>query len=89
MKFANVLMDESTQSAEPKNLVPLTIGAKKLVLVGDQKQLDPVVLNERAKNHGLGLSLFEKFISVGIEPVYLGLQHNASCASRIVFKNAL
>ncbi|OHT12774.1 hypothetical protein TRFO_17226 [Tritrichomonas foetus] len=41
--FKTVIVDESTQSIESSMLIPLIHGATKLVLVGDQKQLSPVI----------------------------------------------
>ena len=42
-----VLVDESTQATEPEVLVPLVMGAKQLVLVGDHCQLGPVIMNRK------------------------------------------
>ena len=47
-KFRTVLIDESTQSAEPECLIPLVLGCKQVVLVGDHQQLGPVVMSKRA-----------------------------------------
>ncbi|CAD7949862.1 unnamed protein product, partial [Amoebophrya sp. A25] len=41
--FENVLVDESTQSLEPSTLIAMGRGCRKLVLVGDHKQLPPTV----------------------------------------------
>ena len=40
-------MDESTQSAEPESLIPLVMGAKQVVLVGDHCQLGPVIMSRQ------------------------------------------
>ena len=42
-----VLVDESTQATEPEVLVPLVMGAKQAVLVGDHCQLGPVIMNRK------------------------------------------
>ncbi|KAI1495028.1 P-loop containing nucleoside triphosphate hydrolase protein [Biscogniauxia mediterranea] len=60
MKFRNVLIDESTQSAEPECMIPLVLGCKQVVLVGDHKQLGPVIMNKKAAKAGLNQSLFER-----------------------------
>ncbi|EMC99325.1 hypothetical protein BAUCODRAFT_399389 [Baudoinia panamericana UAMH 10762] len=44
-KFRTVLIDESTQSAEPECMIPLVLGCKQVVLVGDHQQLGPVIMN--------------------------------------------
>jgi superfamily I DNA and/or RNA helicase len=51
--FPAVLIDETAQSTEPSTLVPLTLGCRQLVLVGDHKQLRPTVLSELAAERGL------------------------------------
>ena len=46
---AQVLVDESTQATEPEALIPLSLGAKQVVLVGDHCQLGPVVMNKKVR----------------------------------------
>ena len=46
---AQVLVDESTQATEPECLIPLSLGVKQVVLVGDHCQLGPVVMNKQAR----------------------------------------
>jgi len=48
---------------EPECLVPLVSfkDAQQVVLIGDHKQLQPIVFNTVAKNLGLGKSLFERY----------------------------
>jgi hypothetical protein len=45
LRFERVLIDEATQCTEPASLVPLCRGARRLVLVGDHKQLPPTVMS--------------------------------------------
>lgn len=45
--FAQLLVDESTQATEPETLMPLVLGAKQVVLVGDHCQLGPVIMNKK------------------------------------------
>ncbi|KAG0419777.1 Regulator of nonsense transcripts 1 like protein, partial [Dictyocoela roeselum] len=45
IEFQNVLIDEAVQCIEPATVIPLTYGCKRLILVGDHKQLGPVILN--------------------------------------------
>ena len=46
---AQVLVDESTQATEPECLIPLSLGVKQVVLVGDHCQLGPIVMNKQAR----------------------------------------
>ena len=58
--FSYVLIDEAAQALEPETLLPLIHQAQMTVLIGDDKQLGPVVHSKDAKNEGLGMSLFER-----------------------------
>lgn len=75
MKFRNVLIDESTQSAEPECMIPLVLGCKQVVLVGDHKQLGPVIMNKKAAKAGLNQSLFERLVKLNFVPVRLNVQY--------------
>ncbi|CAI5794117.1 Senataxin [Podarcis lilfordi] len=55
-----VIVDEAAQSCEMESLIPLTHGCKKLVLVGDPKQLPPTVRSMKAEEYGYGQSLMER-----------------------------
>ncbi|KAJ5511802.1 hypothetical protein N7453_003905 [Penicillium expansum] len=63
-KFRTVLIDESTQSAEPE-----------FVLVGDHQQLGPVIMNKKAAKAGLNQSLFERLVILGCSPIRLNVQY--------------
>eukprot|EP00898_Chlorokybus_atmophyticus_P007745 jgi/Chlat1/7972/Chrsp69S00590 len=75
LKFKQVLIDESTQATEPECLIPLVMGAKHVVLVGDHCQLGPVVMCKKAARAGLAQSLFERLVLLGVRPVRLQLQY--------------
>ena len=75
MKFRNVLIDESTQSAEPECMIPLVLGCKQVVLVGDHRQLGPVIMNKKAAKAGLNQSLFERLVNNGRHPAMLNTQY--------------
>ncbi|KAI9594599.1 RNA helicase-domain-containing protein [Syncephalis fuscata] len=53
IRFRTVLIDEATQSAEPECMIPLVLGVKQAVLVGDHQQLGPVIMNKKAAKAGL------------------------------------
>lgn len=60
-----VLIDESTQATEPECLLPLVLGAKQVIFVGDHCQLGPVIMCKKAARAGLSQSLFERLIMLG------------------------
>ena len=74
-KFRTVLVDESTQSAEPECMIPLVLGCKQVVLVGDHQQLGPVIMNKKAAKAGLNQSLFERLVVLGCPPIRLQVQY--------------
>lgn len=74
-RFPLVLIDEATQATEPATLVPIVRGAQRLVLVGDHHQLPPTVVSREALDRGLGRSLFERLVAIGIEPLLLDTQY--------------
>ncbi|EFA84419.1 helicase [Heterostelium album PN500] len=75
LKFPYVLIDESTQASEPECLIPLMLGAKQVVLVGDHCQLGPVLLAKKVIEAGLSQSLFERLINLGHHPFRLTTQY--------------
>uniref|UniRef100_A0A6G1SGJ9 DNA helicase n=1 Tax=Aceria tosichella TaxID=561515 RepID=A0A6G1SGJ9_9ACAR len=74
-KFQSVLIDESMQATEPECMVPIVLGAKQLILVGDHCQLGPVVMCKEAAKAGLSQSLFERLVLLGIRPLRLEVQY--------------
>lgn len=76
IQFANVLVDEAAQVTEPLTLVPLSRkGMQQVTLVGDHRQLPPVVICREAEVEGLGVPLFERLVGRGISPMMLGVQY--------------
>ena len=54
-------------------MVPVVLGAKQVILVGDHCQLGPVVMCKKAAAAGLSQSLFERLVRIlipeeGLEP---------------------
>ncbi|KAG2302149.1 hypothetical protein Bca52824_030800 [Brassica carinata] len=74
-RFRQVLIDESTQATEPESLIPTVLGVKQVVLVGDHCQLGPVIMCKKAACAGLGQSLFECLLLLGIKPIRLQVQY--------------
>lgn len=62
-QVTQVIIDECGMSAEPDCLIALTSFPRieQVVLIGDHKQLQPIVLNYDARRLGLGKSLFERY----------------------------
>jgi senataxin len=73
--FPTVIIDEAGQTTEPSTLLPLRFGCRKLVLVGDPRQLPPTVLSRRAEQAGLNRSLFERLERGNHEVVMLSIQY--------------
>ena len=47
---------------EPETLIPIVSSqAQQVVLIGDHKQLQPIVKNKVARTLGLSTSMFERF----------------------------
>ncbi|KAJ1807679.1 ATP-dependent RNA helicase, partial [Coemansia sp. RSA 2598] len=74
-QFKTVLVDESTQASEPECLIPLVMGARQVVLIGDHQQLGPVVVSKTAASAGLSQSLFERLVFLGLRPHRLVVQY--------------
>ena len=74
-RFPLVLLDEATQATEPASLIPLTKGARHVVLVGDHHQLPPTVISRRAEKEGLACSLFERLVALGAPSTMLTTQY--------------
>ena len=73
--FNTVLIDEVSQTTEPESLVPLVHGAERVVLVGDHKQLAPVIISLPVKKAGMERSVFERLVRQGETPVLLDTQY--------------
>ena len=64
MKFETVIIDEATQASEADALISITKGCRKVVMVGDDKQLGVAVHMMLLKASNLELSLFERLLSL-------------------------
>lgn len=73
--FNTVLIDEAAQCTEPALLPALCHGCERLILIGDQNQLPPVVSSPVALDNGLGVSLFSRLVAGGLRPSLLNEQY--------------
>ncbi|KNE56553.1 hypothetical protein AMAG_17933 [Allomyces macrogynus ATCC 38327] len=65
-------------------MIPIVLGAKQIVLVGDHQQLGPVVMSKHAARAGFTQSLFERLVLLGIRPIRLQIfmaANNAEAAA--------
>lgn len=65
-----ILIDECAMATEPQAMIPFICNKspEKIVLLGDHKQLRPIVITERVKKLGMGESLFERYYTRNILP---------------------
>ncbi|XP_035517753.1 helicase with zinc finger domain 2-like [Morone saxatilis] len=72
-----ILIDECAMATEPQALIPLVSNKpEKIVLIGDHKQLRPIVKNARVKKLGMAKSLFERYYTMrGKRTVMLDTQY--------------
>jgi regulator of nonsense transcripts 1 len=75
LRFRQLLIDESTQAMEAECIIPISLGVKQLVLVGDHCQLGPVVMCKQVAKAGLTQSLFERLVVLGVRPIRLQVQY--------------
>ncbi|XP_063044371.1 3'-5' exoribonuclease HELZ2-like [Engraulis encrasicolus] len=63
MDFCQILIDECAMATEPEAFIPLVSHSpKKIVLLGDHKQLRPIVECAAVKEMGMKQSLFERYM---------------------------
>lgn len=75
LRFKTILIDEASQAVEPETMVPIVHGAERVIIVGDHRQLDPVVLSRRCRNHGYMKTLMDRLIDLDFSPVILDTQY--------------
>ncbi|KAL5022258.1 hypothetical protein ScPMuIL_001413 [Solemya velum] len=64
-KVFQCIIDESAMCTEPQTLAPIVATkAKQVVLIGDHKQLQPIIMNTDAAKIGLNISLFERYADI-------------------------
>ncbi|CAC5367079.1 unnamed protein product [Mytilus coruscus] len=61
-QVAQVIIDECGMCSEPESMVPIiATHATQVVLIGDHKQLRPIIISREASELGLEKSLFERY----------------------------
>ncbi|MHA1550715.1 MAG: AAA domain-containing protein [Candidatus Heimdallarchaeaceae archaeon] len=77
-----IIIDEASQMTEPTVLSALMEGDR-FILVGDHKQLPPVVQSQKAQTEGLSVSLFERLARLYPESIHL-LTHQFRMNEKLV-----
>lgn len=72
--FIYSLIDEASQTLETTSLAAVRSTSQKLVLIGDQKQLGPVIQNNQVREAGIK-SLFERMIQNNAPLCFLDTQY--------------
>ncbi|OII74527.1 RNA helicase [Cryptosporidium ubiquitum] len=75
LSFDTVIIDEASQGVELSTLIPLKLGCKRLILVGDPKQLPATVLSRRAIERKYDISLFQRLQMSGHQVIMLSVQY--------------
>ena len=68
------IIDECAMATEPECMVAIR-RASNVVLIGDDKQLQPVLHNNEAKKMGMSTSLFERYVRAHLKPHMLRIQY--------------
>ncbi|XP_067293584.1 3'-5' exoribonuclease HELZ2-like [Pseudorasbora parva] len=67
MDFRQILIDECAMATEPEAFIPLVShNPQKIVLLGDHKQIRPIVQCALVKKMGMQQSLFERYMDLAI-----------------------
>uniref|UniRef100_A0A8C7KD26 Helicase with zinc finger domain 2 n=1 Tax=Oncorhynchus kisutch TaxID=8019 RepID=A0A8C7KD26_ONCKI len=71
-----ILIDECAMATEPQALIPLVSNKpEKIVLLGDHKQLRPIIKNELVRKLGMSKSMFERYFERRSQTVMLDTQY--------------
>ncbi|ORY32931.1 P-loop containing nucleoside triphosphate hydrolase protein [Naematelia encephala] len=62
LDFPMVFLDEASMATEPLSMVPFMKGSSHVAIIGDHKQLPPVIISPEGQAGGLAISLFERLI---------------------------
>ncbi|XP_062868583.1 3'-5' exoribonuclease HELZ2-like [Trichomycterus rosablanca] len=73
MDFRQIIIDECAMATEPEAFIPLVShNPEQIVLLGDHKQIRPIVSCARVKELGMEMSLFERYMA---QAVMLDMQY--------------
>ena len=70
-KISYLIVDEACQSTEPACLVPFTWNPKRVILVGDHRQLPATTLSNNAIPTNFARSMFERLVDGHVIPMML------------------
>ena len=86
MLFMQLIIDECAMSTEPQSMVPIVANqAQQVVLIGDHKQLRPIIKCQPAAELGLDQSLFERlFLKFPAYTVFLSTQYRMVRTPRVL-----
>lgn len=73
-QFEYLIIDEACQSTEPSTLIPFSLAPKRVILVGDQKQLPATTFSGNSEKTGYCRSLFERLLDSGFDKTMLTIQ---------------
>lgn len=80
------IIDECGMCIEAETLCGmLGSGAEQVVLIGDHKQLQPVIQCDKAKDLGLGISMFERYSE---QALMLEIQYRMVSAKQIIRRDS-
>ena len=92
--FPVVIFDESGQCLDPDLLIGLTHNAQQAILVGDHRQLGPIVVSRAAAKARYDMPLMQRLVLLGVKPAVLRTQYRMHPAisvfpSRVFYHNFL
>ncbi|XP_037433145.1 probable helicase MAGATAMA 3 [Triticum dicoccoides] len=73
--FELLVVDEAAQLKECESLIPLQLGIRRAVLIGDERQLPAFVKSKLSAEAGFGRSLFERLSLLGHPKHLLAVQY--------------
>ena len=74
-EFQSLVIDECGQATEPETIIPISLTKGRVVLVGDHKQLGPIVQSKKAWKQGYEISLFERLVTINCPLIQLDTQY--------------
>ena len=75
LKFGAVLFDESGQLVDPDLIIPMVHGAQHVILVGDHKQLGPVIISPQCQSARYDMPIMQRLVALGFRPQLLRMQY--------------